>query len=59
MRRLLRFLRDDTAATAVEYCVMLALIIIALIGAISVVGQGAGGYWGATNSKLQNSNFGQ
>ncbi len=33
-----RFLRDEDGPTAVEYSVMLALIIVAAIGAIQLIG---------------------
>jgi Flp pilus assembly pilin Flp len=45
-------LRDDSAATAVEYAVMLALIIGVAIGAISFFGTEAGGSWQDTSDKL-------
>jgi pilus assembly protein Flp/PilA len=37
MRRLSNLLRDETAATAVEYGLILTLIVIAMIGALSVL----------------------
>jgi pilus assembly protein Flp/PilA len=38
MKNLLRFLRAEEGPTAVEYAVMLALIILACIAAIQAVG---------------------
>ena len=38
MKCLVKFLFDDTAATAVEYAVMLAMILMAVIGAVLSVG---------------------
>jgi len=38
LRHLLRLYRDDHAATAVEYAVLLALILVAVISAINAVG---------------------
>ena len=38
---LLRFLRDESGPTAVEYAVMLALIIVVCIAAISALGSNA------------------
>ena len=32
-----RFLRDETGATAVEYAVMLALIVVVCIGAVNAM----------------------
>ena len=39
MKQLLRFLSREDAATAVEYAVMLALILLACIGSVTLVGQ--------------------
>ena len=35
IRHLKRFLRDDSGPTAVEYAVMLALIVVVCIGAVN------------------------
>ncbi len=40
---LLEFLRREDGPTAVEYAVMLALIIVVCIGAITTLGQNANG----------------
>lgn len=58
MRCLLNFLREDEAATAVEYAVMLALILMSVIGAIGSVGAQSGGMWGKIDSNLQATPFG-
>jgi pilus assembly protein Flp/PilA len=39
MRLIQRFLSDESGPTAVEYAVMLALILVVCIGAIGVMGQ--------------------
>jgi pilus assembly protein Flp/PilA len=52
MQPLLRFLRDEDGPTAVEYAVMLALIIGSCIGAITLVGGEAGGSWENTADQL-------
>jgi Flp pilus assembly pilin Flp len=57
MRFLVRLLREDEAATAVEYAVMLALILMAMIGTIGAFGQGSGGMWGGINKDLQTVGF--
>ncbi len=36
-----RFLCDDSGPTAVEYAVMLALIVVVCLGAIATIGQNA------------------
>jgi pilus assembly protein Flp/PilA len=41
-----KFLFSDDGTTAVEYAVMLAMILIAVISAIGVVGSQNGGMWG-------------
>lgn len=52
MNKILRFIRADEGATAVEYAVMLGLILIAIIGAISTVGAGSGGLWSNNSQQL-------
>lgn len=54
-KKLLRFLGDDEAATATEYAVMLALILLVAISSISALGQGNGGLWGVIGSDLDNA----
>jgi pilus assembly protein Flp/PilA len=54
-----RLLQDDSdAATAVEYAVMLALIIVAIISSIGAVGSQAGGWWGGIQTSLNTAGFG-
>ncbi len=50
---LLRLYRDDQAATAVEYAVLLALILLAIISAISALGNGAHGIWASDANKIE------
>ena len=57
MRILWNFLHDEEAATAVEYAVMLAMILLSVIGAIGAVGSQTGGLWGNIRSDLQNVGF--
>ena len=42
-KALVNFLKNEDGPTAVEYAVMLALIIVVCIGAITALGQGANG----------------
>ena len=51
-----QFVQGEEAATAVEYAVILALIIAAIIASIGTLGTQAGGYWG--NIRDQFSTFG-
>ena len=46
------FLRDDSGATATEYAVMLALIIVIALGAISALGTKVSGTFSNVESKL-------
>ncbi len=58
MARLLKFLRNEDAATAVEYAVMLALILLVAISSISALGAQSGGMWGGIDSDLAGAGFG-
>jgi pilus assembly protein Flp/PilA len=40
-----RFLSDESGPTAAEYAVLLALIIMAVIGAVTTVGSSTSGIW--------------
>lgn len=53
-----RLWRQDDAATAVEYAVMLALILVAVIASIGTVGSQTGGMWGNIDSDLNSVGFG-
>jgi Flp pilus assembly pilin Flp len=57
-RRLGRFLRTTDAATAVEYAVVLALILMVVFSAVALVGQKTGQSWSNSNTSLQAVNFG-
>ena len=52
MRLLREFVREDQAATAVEYAVMLAMILAVCIVAIGSVGQTASSTWGNNQANL-------
>ncbi len=58
MQWLKAILCDDEAATAVEYAVMLALILMVAIGAVSALGAQSGGLWGGIDSDLNAAGFG-
>lgn len=57
MRPLLEILRNEEAVTSVEYAVMLALILIAAIGAIGSFGAQTGGLWGGIEGDLDDVGF--
>jgi len=58
MTWLTHFLQGEEGPTAVEYAVLLALILIAIIAAIGAVGLQTGGMWGGIASLLQSHNVG-
>jgi len=58
MKWVVSLLRQEEAATAVEYAVMLALILAAIIASIASVGQGTGGMWSSTYNSLNSVGFG-
>jgi pilus assembly protein Flp/PilA len=53
MSALRRFLHQDDAATAVEYAVMLALIVITCLVAIRGVGGRANALWTNTKTEME------
>lgn len=55
IRKMLRSLRrDKSGATAIEYGLIAALIVIAMMGGLRAMGGGAGGMWSDINTDLQN-----
>lgn len=57
MKAIQAFFRDDNAATAVEYAVMLAMIIVTCLAAVSSFGGATSGMWGGINSDLDAHGF--
>ena len=53
----LKLLREEEAATAVEYAVMLAMILMTVIGTVGAVGAQSGGMWGGIESDLDSVGF--
>jgi len=52
----LRSLRtDQKGATAIEYGLIAALIVIAMMGGLRALGGGAGGMWTNVSQQFQNS----
>ncbi len=58
MRSLKRLVWRDDAATAVEYCIMLGMILLVIIGAVGTVGTQAAGLWSGIFTSLTNVVFG-
>ena len=50
-----RLRRDRRGATAIEYGLIAALIVIAMMGGLAALGGGAGGMWTKINNAVQNS----
>jgi pilus assembly protein Flp/PilA len=48
-----RFLTDSDGTTAVEYAVLLAMILLSVIGSIGAFGGAAGGVFGHSESELR------
>ena len=56
IRAILRRLRtDQKGATAIEYGLIAALIVVAMMGGLRAMGGGAGGMWGKINANVQNA----
>ena len=50
--------RDEQGATAVEYAVMLAMIVLACIGTIITLGQSTANSWSDTTTKMTSAGLG-
>ena len=59
MNQCLAFLREEQATTAVEYAVMLALILTAIISAISGVGFNTVALWNSSQTQMVSHGLGQ
>ena len=55
-RMLCKLLTDKSGATAIEYGLIAALIIIAMMGGLSALGGGSGGMWSELANKVANTN---
>lgn len=55
IRERLRTLRaEDRGATAIEYGLIAALIVVAIIGGLNALGGSAGGMWSRVSNIVQN-----
>jgi len=57
MRPLVRLFQNEEAVTSVEYAVVLALILMAVFGAIGSFGSQTGGMWGGIENDLEGVEF--
>lgn len=55
MKTFVNFLKREDGPTAVEYAVMLALIIVVCLGAIAAIGTGANDTFNTVQTKLTSS----
>ena len=54
IRQYLRTLRaDDRGATAIEYGLIAALIVVAMIGGLNTLSGGTNGMWGRISNNVQ------
>lgn len=54
-RFLARLGRDATGATAIEYGLILAMIVLAIMGGISTLGGGVTGSWAELSNRVSNA----
>lgn len=54
-RRLRSLLADQAGATAIEYGLIAALIVIAMIAGLASLGGGAGGMWTGLSEDVQDA----
>jgi len=54
-RHLIKLIGNVRGATAIEYGLIIALIVIAIVLAISSVGGGTSGIWGNMTNKVSNA----
>ena len=55
IRHFKKFLREEDGPTAVEYAVMLAMILLACLGAVATVGLETKDLWDNNSSGLQSA----
>jgi len=56
MQKLQRFIKDESGPTAVEYAVMLALIIIVCIASVTLVGKETDALFQTSGNEIQQIN---
>ncbi len=57
MRQIIHFLRSEDGPTAVEYAVMLALILLAIMGSVKVLQTRTGDVYNRCGTELNNAGF--
>ena len=56
MAKFLKLIRNSKGATAIEYGLIAALIVVALISGLGSLGGGTNGMWGKLSNKVSNAN---
>jgi len=46
------FLHDTKGATAIEYALIAALIVLAVVGSFTILGRSSNGLWANVNTKV-------
>jgi len=57
MKLIREFISSDEAATAVEYAVMLGLILVSCLATLKSLGDASSGMWGKNNTELKAHGF--
>jgi pilus assembly protein Flp/PilA len=57
MKQWNRILRDQKGATAIEYGLIIALLMLAMMSGLSALGGGTGGMWTNVTAKYTASNL--
>ena len=52
MKQVLKFIRNESGATAIEYALIASLIAVAIIGAVTAVGSKVSSVFGAVGNSL-------
>lgn len=55
IRKLRRLRSDKRGATAIEYGLIVSLIVVAIMSALSALGGGANGMWGKLDAEVTNA----
>lgn len=57
MKAIHEFLAGEEATSAVEYAVMLGLILVSCLATLQALGDASNGMWGKNNTELQAHGF--
>ncbi|MGE0180364.1 MAG: Flp family type IVb pilin [Sphingomonas sp.] len=55
MRPLFKLFKDERGATAVEYGLILAMVFLAMVGAVTMLSGSNAGMWNYVSTKVQGS----